>query len=229
MKKTTLLVAGIILCLALFSACSLVTDAINEISGSSSSGGEYAFEDDAEKLSETTTYYNGFLGFSYTIPSGWWLYRMNSENFTAAAADSAAESLLDIFFGEDYDFIEMANIANLQYSSSDSHIGVYISAEKLEDVQTLDDYMDEYLDYMLEPGDGDQYTLAEEDTAEINGRYFAICVFDVDQENRPYRIITYTCEVNSGYFLTLLANYWPENRNALNNIRGFIEEGLEFI
>jgi hypothetical protein len=208
----------------------MIPEELGNILGSSSSGnGEYAFEDDAEKLTADTTYYNGFLALSYTIPGGWWQYNISAENFTANPADSATETLLDISFGDDYTYIDIAYFANVQYSSSDNHIGVHISAEKQDGAETLDAYMEGYVEYMLEPYEGDTYTLKDEDTAEIHGHHFELRVFDVEQEGRPYCIITYTCAVNNGYYLTFLASYWPENKNAPENIRRFIEEGLEFV
>jgi hypothetical protein len=123
----------------------------------------------------------------------------------------------------------MAYFGNLQYSSSDNHIGINISAEKVEGVETLEEYLDSYVDYMLEPYDGDAYTLIDEDQATIHDRLFELRIFDVAQEARPFRIISYTCEAEEGYFLSLDINYWPDNRKALENIRSLVEAGLEFI
>ena len=229
MKKVLLLPVCLMLCLLLFSACSQLTEALEGIISPPSSSEDYAYEKSAEKLTAESTYYNGFLGVAYTVPGGWWMYDLNTDNFGSSAAETADESMLDIHFGEGYDFIDMASIANLQYSQRDNHIGIYISAEKQEGIETLDDYIDGYVDYMLEPYEGKTYSLADEGQVQIHGRPFELRVFDVDQSERSFKIITYTCEVNEGYYLSLEANYWPDNKNAPDNIRKFIEEGLAFI
>ena len=237
MNKTTILLIGLIVCLPLFCACSLAKDALNDIaekiSVSPTSGDEdYTHEDEAEKLGADKTYYNGFLGFAYTVPAGWWIYTVNADNFAASAAANATLATLDVSFDEDYNYMYMymAYMGNLQYSAGKSHIGVSISAEKIEDVATLEEYIDEYVEYMLEPYENrETFTLLEEDSAQINGRPFMLRVFNVEQEDRPYYCISYTCAVNGGYFLTVRADYWPENKYAPDSIRSLIEDSLEFI
>ena len=231
--RKLLLLMGFVLCLAMLTACEEATDMLNEALGSMSSSntsdGDYSYEDEAQKMEKDTTYYNGFLGFSYTIPNGWWIYERNDINFTDSAEGSATEALLDINYGDTYNFIDLITFANMQYSSKDNHLGLYVSAEKVEGAETMEAYMDDYVEYMLEPLGSDTYELTGQDTAEIQGRHFEVRYYDVDQSGRPYCIATYTCAASNGYFLSLEANYWPENKNALENIRSFIEKGLSFI
>lgn len=236
----------VLLCVValMFSACSMdeVRDAIDSITtdnGGSSSGSsgsedkyadyEYAYEADAEKLAADLTLYNGYLGVSYTIPGGWWIYEVNYDNFDESAGATTDPGTLDIIYGDSNSYISMASFGSLQYSERDNHIGIDISADLVEGAETIDDYMADYIDFILEPYDGITYELLEESDATLQGKDFYQCIFLVNQEERPYNVLTMTCEVNDGYFLTLTGNYWPENKKAVENIIQYMDNGLRFL
>jgi len=195
----------------------------------------YNYEASAERVKDTVTFYNGYLGISLTVPAGWWLYSIDEDNFNDSAIYTASPSLLDIYYGEDgiysdpYYYIYLANIGNLQYSSKSNHIGVEIYAEMIEGVETLDDYVAEYINYVLETYDSPPYTLLDTEQTILHGRVFQQSSFNADQEGRPFLASIMTCEVNDGYYLTFECSYWPENKSALESIRQFLEDGLEFL
>jgi hypothetical protein len=179
---------------------------------------DYAYEESAEQIVADTQYMNSFLGFSFTVPKGWWLYSINDVNFAEDASLTEDPDLLDISYGEDagfeYSYINLASLANLQDSSRDNHIGFDISAETLEGVDSIDEYMDYYETYILEP-DNNTYELLESKQIEINGvQYEARRVKVIREEKGNYHFLSLTRALDNNYYLTILTNYWPDNRNA---------------
>jgi hypothetical protein len=226
-------------CLALvlpFTGCSqMARELVNKLrslsssaSGQSDQSGEN-LEADAVKYDADTTYHNGFLGFSYTVPRGWWLYRRQADNFSTDPGDTSDLAGLDISYGEDagldYSYIGLITFANLQFSTRDNHLGFHISAETLDGIDNLAEYMEYYENYMLEPDD-DEYELLDSGGAEINGLAWERRVFEIIREEDNYRYVTFTKPVNNGYYLTIKVSYWPENKNAEETIRAAIARAI---
>ena len=178
---------------------------------------EDGVEADAVKYAADTAYHNSFLGFSYTVPKGWWQYRLQSDNFSVDPDETADIGGLDVSYGEDagmdYSYIGLITFANLQFSSRDNHLGFHISAEMLEGINNLAEYMEYYENYMLEP-DENAYDLLDSGRTEINGVSYERRTFEVVREEDNYRYFTFTRPVNNGYYLTIRVSYWPENKTA---------------
>jgi hypothetical protein len=170
------------------------------------------------------------LDFSYTAPKGWWLYSVNGNNFGEDTGDTVDPETLDINFGtdlgRDYRFIELISLANLQFSSRDSHLGFDISAEALDNVQTIDDYMDYYESYMLQPDEGASYEMLESGRTEIKGLQYERRIFEVIRDSRNYNFLTLTRALRDGYYLTISISYWPDNKNAEQNIINALTKAL---
>ncbi|MDR0584652.1 MAG: hypothetical protein LBG57_09945 [Treponema sp.] len=174
-------------------------------------------EADAVKYGADTAYHNSFLGFSYTVPKGWWLYRVFQDNFSADPEETADIGVLDINYGEDagmdFSYIGLISFANLQFSSRDNHLGFYISAETLDGIGSIAEYMEYYENYMLEP-DANEYRLLDSGRVEINGLFYERRVFEVIRKEDNYNFFTFTREVDNGYYLSIKVTYWPENKSA---------------
>jgi len=186
--------------------------------------GQADWESAAVKTEEEITYTNAYLGFSYTIPKDWWLYDINDDNFNPDPSYTASPEILDIDYGTnlgfDYNYIDLCYFANLRDSRKDNHIGYYIYAETLDGIDTLEEYMEYLRECMLRP-DKNTY---ESDTGRemlngtkevINGiqyekRFYVV----VRQEASNFILVTYTRPARENYYLTIKANYWPNNRNA---------------
>jgi hypothetical protein len=199
-------------------------------SNSSESAEENNTEKDALRFDRDTTYVNRYLDFSYTVPKGWWLYSVNRNNFSEDPEDTVDSGTLDINFGtdlgRDYRFVELISIANLQFSSRDSHLGFDISAEALDNVQTIDDYMDYYESYILQPGEDASYEMLESGQVEIKGLRYERRIFEVIRESRNYNFLTLTRVLRDGYYLTISISYWPDNKNAEQNIINALTKAL---
>jgi hypothetical protein len=179
----------------------------------------------AVKYNADTTYHNGFLDFSYTVPRGWWLYKLNEDNFGAMAEETGDLETLDLSYGEDagmdYSYMGLISFANLQFSTRDNHLGFDISAESLEGIGNLDAYMNYFEGFMLEPDDN-TYELLESGTEEINGLAYERRIFEVIREEGNFCFLTFTRPAPAGYYLTIKASYWPENQQPRPEGRGML-------
>ncbi|MDR2021294.1 MAG: hypothetical protein LBQ14_11080 [Treponema sp.] len=231
MKKILPFLCCLIVAVSVTSCSKKVQELIDQMQSTSS---ESAEENDAEKeavkFDRDTTYVNGYLGFSYTVPRGWWLYSINGNNFSEDPGETVDPGILDINFGtdlgRDYKFIELISFANLQFSSRDSHLGFDISAEALDNVQTIDGYMDYYESYMLQPGEGVSYEMLESGQTDIKGLQYERRIFEVIRESRNYNFLTLTRALRDGYYLTISVSYWPDNKNAEQNIISALTKAL---
>ena len=195
-----------------------------------SSDGEDNEESLAVRYDADAGYHNSYLGFSYTVPKGWWLYRLDEDNFSEDPEETAAEEALDINYGtdagKDYSFISMISFANLQFSNGDNHLGFFLSAETLDGVNSLPAYM-EYLEaYMLEP-DAHTYELLDSGSVSVNGLRYERRVFVVIREEDNYHFLTLTRPVKNGYYLTIKVSYWPVNKNAESQIISALSKAMQ--
>jgi len=163
------------------------------------------------------TFHNYYLGFSYTIPKDWWIYDINEENFSPDPSGTLNPETLDISYGEDagfnYSYIGLIDFANLRESHKDNHLGFNIFAESLDDVNTLEDYMEYLEEYMLRP-DEYNYQLLDSGQTVINGILYEKRYYEVLRTSDNFIYVTYTRPVMENYYLTIRASYWPKNRNA---------------
>ena len=180
--------------------------------------GQQDMEDTAVRIEADATYTNTYLGFSYTIPKDWWLYDRNDVNFVSNPLFTVNPEMLDISYGTDggfdYSYIELAYFANLRDSLLDNHISFYISAETLDGINSLEEYMEYLEEYLLRP-DENFYELLDSGREEINGLVYEKRYCEVIRESGGnYIHLTYTRPARNNYYLTIKASYWPMNRNA---------------
>jgi hypothetical protein len=233
MKKLLPFLCCLITALSVTGCSKKVQELIDQMqtrSTASASAEENDAEQEAVKFGRDTTYVNGYLDFSYTVPRGWWLYSVNGNNFSEDPGDTLDPEILDINFGtdlgRDYKFIDLISFANLQFSSRDSHLGFDISAEALDKVQTIDGYMDYYESYMLEPGEETSYEMLESGRTEIKGLRYERRIFEVVRESKNFHFLTLTRALRDGYYLTIRVSYWPDNKNAEQNIISALTKAL---
>jgi hypothetical protein len=196
--------------------------------GKKNAGADVSYEQDAVKIEADTTYHNGYLGFSYTVPKGWWLYDINTDNFSEDPDETADSVSLDISYTDEYNYIGLISFANLQFSTRDNHLGFDISAESVTGVGSIGEYMKYYEEYMLEPEEDASYTLLDSGRENIKGRVYEKRTFQVIKEEDDFNILTLTCPVNDGYYLTIMVNYWPDNSGAEDTIIRAVTKALSY-
>ena len=208
MKKIALLLCAMLLLCSCSAAESLVSDLVGDNSGSN----DYAYEDEAAKLEDERDFYNGYLGISFKMPAGWWIYDVSGDNFTSSASTSSDPGSLDIYKDDSAHYMYLLDFANLQHSTQDNHIGFNFEAEKLLDTASIDDYVEYNAGYM--ENDEGIFDLLDSSTVTIAGKEFVRQTYEVPQGDTPYNLMVLTCAVNDGYFFTVYVNYWPENTDA---------------
>ncbi|MDR2630259.1 MAG: hypothetical protein LBC60_04985 [Spirochaetaceae bacterium] len=205
-----------------------IKDILQEIqsAGNSESGDENNVEQSAVRYEDAVAYHNSFLGFSYTVPKGWWLYNLNTENFGEDQEETADPAGLDIYYGDDGDYIDLISFANLQFSNMDNHLGFDINAETVNGVRNISGYMEYFEEFMLEPEEDTTYQLLSSRSTDINGAAYEQRIFEVNKaDDTKFNVLTLTREVNGGYFLTIMVSYWPNNKNAETTIINAVAKG----
>ncbi|MDR2211357.1 MAG: hypothetical protein LBO65_07860 [Spirochaetaceae bacterium] len=227
--KRLILTAGA--CLFIFTGCSKIQEALGF---STETGEENSREENAVKLSKETTYYNDYLGISFSVPKGWWLYDTNTDNISESKGDVVSDTTMAVNYGDfgsyNFRYVGLLSFGSLKQSTIDNHLGFEISAEYLEGSDnSLASFMEYFEAYMLEPGDQVEYELAGSEKITIKGKPFELRDYLVDREgDDDYKIITLTCPVKEGYFLNLYIDYWPENVKAKQIIIDTLNESLDF-
>jgi hypothetical protein len=190
--------------------------------------GQSRYEEDAIRLEESTSFYNSYLGFSFTIPKGWWLYDLNSANFSRDQEDTGDAAAFDIEYGDDYTRIGLASFANFRFSSKDRHLGFEMAAEFREDSRSIEEYMPHFEGSMLKSGGEAVCSLLESGSSYIAGRNFEKRVYELIRPRASYKLVTISAGVKEGYFLNIIANYWPGNKNAEFAVTDTIDKALVF-
>jgi hypothetical protein len=193
----------------------------------SASGDDYGFEVTAVKYEKPVSYHNSYLGFSYTVPRGWWLYDLNAENFSEDPEETADPTGLDIIYQDDGEYIDLISFANLQFSRLDNHLGFDIRAETVDGIDILADYMEYFSDFMLEPTETATYEFIDSSRVNIGVDAYEQRIFGVkNNDGAEYNLLTLTRPVNEGYFLTIMVSYWPSKKNAEAAIIDAVLKGL---
>jgi hypothetical protein len=232
MKRFATALIGIITIFTLAS-CTKTAQAISEkieemlSSADIDNGSENDNEKSAIQLDESAVYTNSYLGVSYTIPKGWWLYEINDINFNDDKEKTGDTMNLDINYNDDYTYIELCHFANLQFSKHDNHLGFDLGAESAEGRNSFSSYMEYFEEWMLEPVDDYTYELVNSDQISINSVKCEKRTFKAHSETSDFNLLTLTLPVQNGFYLTFSADYWPDNRNAEKNIINAVSRGLK--
>lgn len=220
-KSLSLLLCGLLL-LSL-TACS-ANDIIDKIGGESENDESLAddYEANAVRIEADTTYYNDYLGVSFKLPTGWYVYEAVADNFATSEGITSDGGTLDIYMEEGYKQIYLGDFANLQDSRKSNHMNFELYAEQIEGITTLSDFVEDHEIYQNEAYG---LVLTGEDSVLIGGQLFEIRSFEYDGDVHFY-YLNFICEVSEGYFLVIETSYWPENTDAPDYITNYLTENL---
>ncbi|MDR2767049.1 MAG: hypothetical protein LBB82_01845 [Treponema sp.] len=205
------------------------------LGGSEDSEGSDASEREANalKLGRNTTYYNDYLGVSYTIPKNWWTYAITAENVSEEAGDITGESVMDLYYDEnsygEYATVWMLEFANLRHSTADNHLGFDVSAQSFAAFRDIAAYMEYYQAYWLESEEDTEYRLEASEKLALAGREFELRDYLVDRGGDNFKVMTLTTPVKNNYFLNITVDYWPDNKNARKTVIDALAKGLKFL
>jgi len=187
----------------------------------------------AVRLTEDASYYNDFLGISYTIPKTWWIFDVNGRNVSASKGGITSDVSMDIGHdnsdGRVSSQLWLLSFANLVTSSYDSHLGFNLDARSLRGTNDISSFMEYFESFMLEPTDEERYKLIDSMQVDINGKIFELRDFLVSRrDSADYCILTLSCEVKHGYFFNVYVDYWANNRDAKQQVIDSVTKAIEF-
>ena len=238
MKKTKSTGQGLavmlllLVCITAFAGCKkAVNDVMNIFSGDKNDETEEGW--DAVKLNKDIIYYNDYLGISYIIPKGWWLYAVNEDNFGESKGDIGDAVSMDLINDnyENYIFSSawLAAFGNLEKSSQDNHLGFDLDVRALDGINDMAGFMKYFEEFMLEPEEEEEYKLTDSQKITIKGKAFELRDYLVTQADNPdFYIMTLSCQVKNGYFFNIKVDYWADNTRAKNAIIESVTKAVDF-
>ena len=183
------------------------------------------YGEEAIRLAQALACHNTNLGISFTVPKGWWLYDLNTANFSPDPEDTADAAAFDyIYTGDDSFSMELMSIANLRYPERKKHLGFDISIESRKNSQEIGEFKSHYEKFIPE-GEWN-ITLIDSGLTVINSVSFRKHVFEVSLPKNSFRIIDLTTVLETGDFLNITVRYWLKNKNAEHYILGIINRAL---
>jgi hypothetical protein len=217
-----------VLCLTGLAGCNkTVNEVMEAVRGGR--GGEEAPQ--GARLTEEARYYNDYLGVSFAVPRGFWLYDVNEDNFGGPGDITGEVSMdfsIDTWDEAVHSHASLVSFGNLEDSRRDSHLGFDLDAQSLEGIGDTASFMEYYEAFMLEPTEEADYELLGSEQFEAGGKTFAVRIYLLDREEDDYHILTATCAVKNGYFFTVEATYWPENVKGKQAILDTIAKNVAF-
>jgi len=187
----------------------------------------------AKRLTEAASYYNDYLGISYTVSKDWWIYDVNGKNFSGSKGGITSEASMDIGRknndGRIHSQLWLLSYSNLITSSYNSHLGFNLDARAIRGVNDISGFMDYLQEFMLEPTDDEKYKLIDSRQVDIGGKNFELRDYLVSRRKASeYCILTLSCDVKNGYFFNIYVDYWPGNKNAKQQIIDSVTNSVEF-
>jgi len=190
-----------------------------------------ANESGSVKLNKETAYYNDYLGFSFSVPKGSFIYDVNEYNLGLGKGDIIDSDSMEIILGI-YEGLMVSRIWLLAFDSKEDssmteHLGFNIDALFIDGIADISGFIEYYEMVMQEPADKEEYRLTESDRIIINGTSFELRDYTVSRTANNFRVLTLSCQAKNGYFLNISVDYWPANANARQVIIDTISKGLE--
>ena len=231
-KKIKKVLFVLLICTACLAGCNkTINDVLGSLRGTfdESPGEDWS----AVKLNRDAAYYNDFLGISYTVPKGWWLYEASAENLDESKGVITDDILMELIY-DNYEGYVSTNawlmfFGNLEKSSQDNHLGFDLDARSLDGITDIAGFMKYFEIYMLEPTDEETYSLIDSRQAVIKGKPFEIRNYLVTRDKEEnFCVMTLSCQVKNGYFLNIKADYWADNTKAKDAIIDSVSKAIEF-
>ena len=176
------------------------------------------------------TYYNGYLGLTVTVPSGWYMSGRNEINLTADPADSRDFDRLDI---SAYDggggFLDLLTVESKLVSTNDDHAEFSIYAEDYVSVfPTLAEYIEVCSEYYAGDLGGNSFsTLVGVEDVFVNGVAYTRMMFSIENpgNNAPYIEEHYVTQIGRLY-MTIYINYWSDSEKSKRSVLDILNHNV---
>ncbi|MCL1929372.1 MAG: hypothetical protein FWG07_11360 [Treponema sp.] len=236
MRNKAKKILSILLFLAVILAgCNKTINEVMESFGDNKSAEDHNFDNEwkAVKLDNEIRYFNNYLGFSYAIPKGWWLYSVNEENLGNSRSDIGDIIFMDFYYGNfkeySYSVAWLMAFGNLEKPDQDNHLGYDLDVRFIDGISDMPGYMEYMEKYMMEPEDDEEYKIMDSQKITINGKSFELRDYLVTlADYRDYYILTLSCQIKNNYFLNIAVDYWADNTKAKDAIMESIIKSVEF-
>jgi len=188
---------------------------------------------DAVRLTDDASYYNDYLGISYTIQKTWWIYDVNKKNVSSSKGGITSEVSMDVGHnnndGRYHSQLWLLSFANLMTSSYDNHLGFNLDARAIRGVNDISGFMEFFQGFMLEPTEDERYRLIDSRQVDIGGKNFELRDYLVSRRDATdYCVLTLSCGVKNGYFFNVYVDYWPSNKSAKQQIIDSVTKSIGF-
>jgi hypothetical protein len=156
--------------------------------------------ENAIQLDKAMTCYNTNSGVSFIIPKRWWLYDLNTANFSPNPDDTVDNAFFDIIYEENLWRMDLVSFANSRFPLKKKYFGFEIS---------------------LESG---KIFNSQGNSVIINGMLFK--KHKLSQPLDRTGIISFSTDLKTDCFLNIRVTYWGKNRNAESGIINILEKAL---
>ena len=180
--------------------------------------------EDAIRIEKALTCHNTNMGISFTIPKGWWIYDLNTANFSPDRDDTAGADSLDIIYGVNFTRIELVKFANFRFPRRKKYLGFDISAGSGGNFPVNGEFP-EYDDGFISENNLNT-SLIDSGFVTINNIPFEKQIYEVTQPRNKFRIITLSTGLKTGNFLNISIKYWLKYKNAEFFIIGLLDRSL---
>jgi hypothetical protein len=198
-------------------------------------GGEY-------RLDQAQCYHNTSLGISFTVDRGWWVFDLNTANFSADPDDTADPAGFDIIHEAGYSRIDLINFGNTRYPDRKNHLNFDISVEFREnspdnrelaehppdltaaewsDEGALADYLNRFLPINQQT---DSILPLDSGPVNITAIPFEKRIYKLQANN--YRIIFLSAALKPDYYLVISVVYGQAFNDAESDIINLIDRAL---
>ena len=222
MKRAFILIFAAIMIL---SFCSCVQGGAQEDS-SFESGEEFV-------ANKTIVARNGYLGVQFSVPSGWYVHRIDYTNLSEKYETTAKIENLDVFEDEGYFAIQLLDIANLANETDERHVRLIMFAEKYETEVTIEEYMDAFQAWFVEGKDESakvvEYSLIARDKVTMGGIAYEHVMLNVDGVYENDELIEEFFAIKrKDYYLMVAMQYWPDGKKSRDDVVEKIKESLVY-
>jgi len=165
-----------------------------------------------------------------TIPRGWWVYDLNTANFSPDPSDTVNAAAFDIIYEADSTRIELISYANHRFSNKNKHLGFEVIVETRKESYKNKEYGSYLEEYLLKTPWNGSFSLQDSGFVAIGNTSFEKQVYNIMQTTQDsesnYKIISFTTLLKTGADLIITASFWPTNRNAESAILALINRAL---
>ena len=167
--------------------------------------------------------HNSYFGIVLTVPKGWWIYDLNTANFSPDPEDTEEMGMFDIIYNEDSYHIELISFANVRSFGRKKYVGLDMAVDSDDKLPAPGGFLRHFEGFSADQGD---FSLTDSGSVSICGTVFEKYVYETSAYRGKLKIIALSTGLKTGGFLHISAVCWPQNKNAEYYIIELINRAL---